>query len=112
MDDGTRAQEFYPQDVVRYGRMIGQAWAQYRLAKDAGDEVTRKRMSQYAWALKDSFIPLRLAYASTVHKAQGATLHTAIVDIGGLYRNQKNSEFAKLLYTAVTRPSDHLVLAM
>ena len=112
MDDGTRAQEFYPQDVARYGRMIGQAWAQYRLAKDAGDEVTRKRMSQYAWALKESFIPLRLAYASTVHKAQGATLHTAIVDIGGLYRNQKNSEFSKLLYTAVTRPSDHLVLAM
>ncbi len=112
MDDGTTAQEFYPQDVARYGRMIGQAWARYRIAKDASDDVNRKRWSHYAWSLKESFIPLRLAYASTVHKAQGATLHTAIVDVLGIYRNQKTSEFSKLLYTAVTRPSNHLVLAM
>ncbi|MGC9217483.1 ATP-dependent DNA helicase [Acidithiobacillus sp.] len=112
MDDGTLAQEFFPQNVAQYKHQLGQAWAQHKLAKAAGDKVNAKRLSRYAWGLKESFIPLRLAYASTVHKAQGATLHTAIVDIGGLYRNQKNSEFSKLLYTAVTRPSNFLVLAM
>ncbi|MBU2803224.1 AAA family ATPase [Acidithiobacillus caldus] len=111
MDDGTRASEFYPRDPREYQRLIGEAWVRWREAKKV-DPQAAKALSRHAWALTDAFIPLRLGYASTVHKAQGSTFHTAIVDVRDLSAIKAHREFNKLLYTAVTRPSDRLILAM
>lgn len=111
MDDGTRASEFYPQDPRDYQRLIGEAWSRWREMKKV-DPQAAKALSRHAWALTDAFIPLRLGYASTVHKAQGSTFHTAIVDIHDLSAIKAHREFNKLLYTAVSRPSDRLILAM
>ncbi len=111
MDDGTPADEHCPQRPEDLQRLIGEAWQRFRKAKLARDEVARKRWSATAWALIDAYIPLRLAYASTVHKAQGSTFTTAIVDVQDLNGMKPHREFNKLLYTAVTRPSDSLLLA-
>ncbi len=111
MEDGTKLSEFYPQNPSEHQRLVGEAWAQWREMKRTDPQLA-KVLSRRAWALTDAFIPLRLAYASTVHKAQGSTFHTAIVDISDLGGMKSHREFNKLLYTAVTRPSDRLILAM
>lgn len=47
---------------------------------------TRHTIRYYTWPLEEGIqrqqVPLRLAYAITIHKAQGATLDCALIDIG------------------------------
>jgi ATP-dependent DNA helicase PIF1 len=53
-----------------------------------------------------SYMPLMYAWAITIHKAQGATLHAAVIDIGsGIFEKGQT-------YTALSRLSslDHLYL--
>lgn len=52
--------------------------------------------------------PLRHAYACTVHKSQGSTYDVAFIDFSDMYRSEDR---AKLMYVAVTRTSNFLVIA-
>lgn len=52
--------------------------------------------------------PLRHAYACTVHKSQGSTYDVAFVDFNDMYRSEDRT---KLMYVAVTRTSNFLVIA-
>ncbi|MCE5360735.1 MAG: ATP-binding domain-containing protein [Acidithiobacillus sp.] len=90
-------------------RWVREAWAEYRKAKAAKQPADAAIWWQRAWGLSDAFAKLALAYASTVHKSQGSTYDTAVVDVGDLARN-RGSDFNALLYTAVTRPARRLIL--
>ena len=59
---------------------------------------------------KEKFCDLRSAYACTTHKAQGSTYKEVFIDISDMGRNTKKIEIARLLYTAVTRASDHVYM--
>ena len=60
--------------------------------------------------LDDEFLDLRDFTASTVHKSQGSTYHTVIVDLQDISTCRSYSTFLKLLYVATTRPSHKLYL--
>jgi exodeoxyribonuclease V len=49
-------------------------------------------------------------YAMTVHRAQGSTFTTVFIDLPDIVRNGNTAEMWKLLYTAVTRASDFVVV--
>ncbi len=82
--------------------------AREALEKNQSGEA--ERWSSTGWKLRDDFARIRHAYASTVHKSQGSTYHTAIVDLRDLQNPKSMGIFNRLLYTAVTRPSARLIL--
>lgn len=62
---------------------------------------------------KDPFLnalQVKFAYALTCHKAQGGQWQAVFVDHGFLKEDMVNSEFARWLYTAITRSSEKLFL--
>ena len=51
-----------------------------------------------------------LAYALTVHKAQGSTYDTIAVDVNDIFVSKSDTQ--TLLYTAISRAKEHVVLLM
>jgi hypothetical protein len=58
----------------------------------------------------EPFLRFKYNHALTVHKSQGSTYETTIVNYNDLCRNRNRNEFQKLLYTAVTRSSERLII--
>jgi len=46
----------------------------------------------------------------TVHKSQASTYHTVILDVKDAMKDRDTKERQRLLYTAVTRASNNLIL--
>ena len=64
------------------------------------------------YSFAEKFTRFKYNHAITVHKSQGSTYGTAIVDVRDILRNPDGKERQRLLYTAVTRPSDRLIVYM
>lgn len=76
-------------------------------AKAIADPRERGQAFRQAFAYRESFLDLRHAYAMTVHKAQGSTFDTALIDLPDL-RRMPPAEFNQALYVAITRPREFL----
>ncbi|MCB2377438.1 AAA family ATPase [Hymenobacter sp. BT635] len=84
----------------------------YKTISEDYAHLTTKR-DKSAALRKDPFLnalQVKFAYALTCHKAQGGQWQAVFVDHGFLKDEMVNSEFARWLYTAVTRASDRLFL--
>ena len=57
-----------------------------------------------------SFADFKYNHALTIHKSQGSTFHTSIVDVSNIMQNYNVAERQRLLYTAITRASNFLVI--
>ena len=66
-----------------------------KLAKDS-------KWSEH-YAIKNTWLDLRPAYASTVHKAQGSSYDTVFINLSDIGRCTIASETARLLYVAISR---------
>ena len=82
----------------------------YHLESTKKNETKAREYSMLGWKLRDDFTEIQQAYSSTVHKSQGSTYDTAIVDIADLAHPKARPIFNRLLYTAVTRPARRLLL--
>ena len=86
------------------------------LAEDLSAIAARARRSgdRSVWrayhALKDKFADLRYCYCVTVHRSQGSTYKTALVDVNNILRNPRRTERNRLLYVAFSRASERLVV--
>lgn len=71
---------------------------------------------KYAWDgraryfFAEQFADIKYNHAITVHKSQGSTYKEAIINIGNINFNKNIVERRRMLYTAVTRASDLVIL--
>jgi len=59
---------------------------------------------------KEQFADIKYNHSITVHKSQGSTYRQAVLNIGDMMMNKNTEERTRLLYTAVTRSSDLVIL--
>ena len=60
----------------------------------------------------DLFAKLNYGYCITVHKSQGSTFENVYIDMGDIFKNKREEETMKCLYTAITRTSRTLKLLL
>jgi ATP-dependent exoDNAse (exonuclease V) alpha subunit len=60
--------------------------------------------------LENMFADFKYNHAVTVHKSQGSSYESVILDVGDIYRNSTLQERNRLYYTGITRASNLLVL--
>lgn len=65
--------------------------------------------SSAAWALRNRYANIRHAYALTIHKSQGSTFETVLIDWASL-PSDGGADAARLAYVAITRPSRFAVI--
>jgi exodeoxyribonuclease V len=83
-------------------------WAlRKKLGKTEADRIELRKLLAVRKPL-NLLAPLRHSYACTVHKSQGSTYDVAFVDFSDMYRSEDRT---KLMYVAVTRTSNFLVIA-
>lgn len=72
--------------------------------------------AKYAWDWKgyfffiEQFADIKYNHAITIHKSQGSTYKNNIINIQNVMFNKNAAERQRLLYTAITRASDLLIL--
>ena len=77
--------------------------AAMKVAKKAKDWPTY-------FALKEDFADLRPIFACTVAKSQGSTYKTVFLDLDDIGKCRQNTDIARMMYVASTRPSEKLIM--
>jgi exodeoxyribonuclease V len=72
--------------------------------------AARKDYWRHFFSIKENFLTWRYCHAQTVHTSQGSTFNICIVLWDEVASVKKHTERCNLLYTAITRPSDLLVI--
>lgn len=101
-----------PADQVQFSGMVSGLFAEARAAKVTGDRLQADKLVRMAWALKSSFARIAHAYAMTVHKSQGSTFDTVLVDWDDVQvaARRDPTQAARLLYVAVTRAASNVCI--
>ena len=77
-------------------------------------EVIKHYASNKQWdmyfQIKNNYPDLRSVAASTIHKAQGSTYDSVVVDLGDIGRCTINSQTARMQYVALSRPKTRLFI--
>jgi hypothetical protein len=60
--------------------------------------------------LRDQLVDIRAPFAGTTHKAQGATFSRVMIDQVDMYRCRNPRQRAQLIYTALTRASNRVMV--
>lgn len=114
-DGGQMVRVWMPVDAESMQREISRLFseaarlkAELTQMRDSQKDAARKAAISAAWALKNDFANLRHCYAMTIHKSQGSTLYTAIVDLSDVGRMRDDFAYNRALYVATTRASNHL----
>ena len=78
--------------------------------KYLGVEGRKNRNFAEYFDAKNTWLDLRTAYASTIHKAQGATCDTVFIDLPDIGSCYNANDVARLLYVGITRAKHRVVL--
>lgn len=72
-------------------------------AKALLKNLAKKKDWATHYAIKETWLDLRPAYASTVHKSQGSSYDTVFIDLSDIGRCHIWSDVARMLYVAISR---------
>lgn len=97
-------------DPVQLGVDVSTKFAKANALKRAGDSSYKDVVGE-AWALKKAFADLRHTNAMTVHKSQGSGFGATIVDWVELDGVKDTDLRNQLIYVAMSRTIDYLVIA-
>ena len=78
------------------------------LAKDA----KKNKTWPFFFEFTDNIIDIRKPYAQTVHKSQGSTYKTVFIDYNDILTCRDKDTVLRMLYVAVSRPTDKLYIYM
>lgn len=70
----------------------------------------RERNWKRFWSLMEYYHDIRHAYALTTHKSQGSTFENVFIDTKNIYLNRNIKERNQMLYVAMTRASEKVIL--
>ncbi|GAG41266.1 unnamed protein product, partial [marine sediment metagenome] len=70
--------------------------------------ANKKEWVEY-YAIKETWLDLRPAYASTVHKAQGREYDTVFIDLSDIGRCNTASDVARMLCVSISRAKKQVV---
>lgn len=91
---------------IRYIVKVPESFNQIRqLTK----ELAKKKLWVEYFTIKEAFLDLRPKESCTIHKAQGSTLDTVIIDISDLSTCTIPNMAARLLYVAVSRAKSRVI---
>jgi exodeoxyribonuclease-5 len=111
-DDGGPVFVYVPVDRVSFERLVSGLFQQANVVKSAS-RTQAQDLSSKAWALRNGYAKLDHAYAMTIHKSQGSTFETVLLDWSDIpagWSPEKASENSSLVYVAVTRTSENLAV--
>ncbi len=105
-ESGDSVDVLTPADRISFERKVTSLFDEWKRDKE------NKEKKGAGWDLRKAFADVRHAYATTAHKAQGSTFDTCIIDFNNARIMRDNVEFNRLLYVAVTRCRDYLVISL
>lgn len=102
---------FLPDDYNK-AKLLMKQLAKEANAKELKDKPNkRKQLWTTYFDIKNTWLDLRSQYASTVHKAQGSTYDEVFIDLYDIGRCNISSDVARLLYVAISRAKNRVVLS-
>jgi ATP-dependent exoDNAse (exonuclease V) alpha subunit len=79
-------------------------------------ETIKDNCNKHSWNwgskfyIEEMFAVTKYNHAITIHKSQGSTYKTSVINIGNILFNKNAEERQRMLYTAITRASDLVIL--
>ena len=74
------------------------------------NQLKREKKWRDFFAIQDSIADIRPPFACTVHKSQGSTYKRVLIDLNDIGRCNVADDVARMLYVAVSRASDEVIL--
>jgi len=102
-DDEESHDVFMPNDIIEANQKL------LKLKNIAKKEGGKKWVDFFT--LENSISDIRPAYSMTVHKSQGSTYKNVFIDLDDICKNRDCIEVARLLYVAITRPSENVYIS-
>ncbi len=102
---------FLPDDYNKAKLLMKQLAKEANAKELKNNPNKRKQLWTTYFDIKNTWLDLRSQYASTVHKAQGSTYDEVFIDLYDIGRCNIPSDVARLLYVAISRAKNRVVLS-
>lgn len=116
-DLGNLVKVYTPKLIAAFKHEVGKLFdevqdlkQQMQRDKSTGTREKYNNARAAAWAYRNSFADIRQTYSMTVHKSQGSTFDTVLIDLQNIMQMQTTFQFNTALYVALTRPRNEAII--